>query len=131
MTTDYEALKTTPMGEYAARKNAETVARAEAEGWAMYGLIPTDEEYLSSWDNAYDYECDMALDTLSDMYKERTGTRAACPTYRRDTPLEVLHEAIQELLDRDERIRREHEESTSGEPLTDNPFARLLSGTAF
>lgn len=128
MSTDYEALKATPFAEYAARKNAETVARAEAEGWTMYGLIPTDAEYVSQWPNAYEYERQMAFSTLSDIYKEEYGTRAACPSYRRDTPLEVLDEEIREFYARKEQERREDEEATSGEPLTDNPFARLLAG---
>lgn len=135
---DYEALKAMPAREFAERDNAERNAHAAAEGWTFWTLIWMEDPDLDG-NTAYDYLIPNAQQVLSDVYKEIHGYRPrglydmdAMTLEELDAEVVALYEAEDARLARVAAFEAEAAakvaEATSGTPLTDNPFARLLGG---
>jgi len=60
-------------------ENAQRKARAKAEGWQC--CFTTSEGIADRFENVYEYEFEMALQSYSDCYKSDKGFR---PTLKRD-----------------------------------------------
>ena len=68
-------LKATPVLEHITQANKAYAEQCKARGETWFAQAPTDPDYVSRWDNAYEYELDMAKSVYSDFYKELRGFR--------------------------------------------------------
>ena len=120
--TTAEAAGMTAM-EYAIKTNAETRARAKAEGWTFWTTLPEDEAYWASSDlkTGEDVLRRDLLATYSDVYKEINGFRPRF-SFESCTILEI-EEALNELFP-SESIP-EAPPADLSKPLTYSPFANL------
>ena len=106
--------------------------KAENRGFRL----PEIRAYYEEWETAYDYERDMALSTLSDVFKEVNGWRPRDYYNTEEMTLTDIEEEIsrivridearkEEALRGEERLARKMHEATNPTPLTHNPFAAL------
>lgn len=157
MTFTSEQLKSMSPVAYAKAKNAEVNARAAAEGWTLFLLIPEDPEFHEGCGHktAYDYVLASAKQELSDVFKEVNGFRPRGIYDFGEMDLEAVDAEIAKIVDRmnaqaemdemrermddlDNHCREKKEaeraacwdhnhDDRGAEPLTHNPFAILGS----
>ncbi len=68
-------LRATPVLEHIIQANKVWADQCKARGETWFAQAPTDHDYVSRWDNAYEYELDMAKSVYSDCYKDIYGFR--------------------------------------------------------
>jgi len=123
--------------EYAAQINAESRARAEAEGWTLVGTLVEDADFWAEMGihTGEQLRRSLAIGEYSDTYKEINGIRPRWVNFD-DVSTEEIEAMVTDLLETEERARKAEEarkveaearraEALTCTPLTHNPFAAL------
>jgi hypothetical protein len=126
---------------YITWRNADTNARAAAEGWTFWTVLPTDPTWVARFASAYDLELYYAqagwFETYRDVrgYKPRGGSPSTLEDCRKavdalfaeaDADARWEAEEADRVTAEAARVAAVTAEAMEGTPLTHNPFAGLL-----